>query len=97
MLNWYITIVVSAIMGLFTYRLAAMMEQVRWGVRGGLLAICGGLLAYCYVTVGLPGSKSILDQLSSWGVLLVTLIGSAIGIFIAWGWRALLTDYFHKN
>ena len=97
MLNWFITIVVSTMMGLIAYRLSSSTGQVRWGVRGGLLAICGGLLAYCYIIIGLPGSKTVLDQLSGWGILLVTMIGSALGIILAWSWRAVLIDYFHKT
>jgi hypothetical protein len=72
-----------------TYRLAALIGQVRWGVRAGFLALIGGLLAYTYLALKMPGSEGLLDGSVSRGVFLFTMVGSAVGLVTAWSWRAL--------
>ncbi len=74
---------------MISYRLAAYFGQVRWGVRSGFLALIGGLTAYCYLALGLPGSKNLLESFGAWGIVLVTLLGCAAGMLATWSWRAL--------
>ena len=61
-LDWLIAVVVSATVGYSCYQLAATMGQVRWGLRGALLSLIGGLFAYCYLALKLPGSTMILTR-----------------------------------
>ncbi len=82
----------TTVVGLISYRLAAYIGQVRWGVRSGFMALIGGLAAYCYLALGLPGSQNLLDSAGSWGIMLVTLLGCAVGIISAWSWRAMRTS-----
>lgn len=81
-------ILLTSIFGLVTYRLAAMLGQVRWGVRAGFLALIGGLLVYTYLALGMPGSVKLQEDLGAWGILLATLLGCGLGIGVAWLWRA---------
>lgn len=82
----------TTVVGLISYRLAAYIGQVRWGVRSGFMALIGGLAAYNYLALGLPGSQNLLNSAGSWGIILVTLLGCAVGIIAAWSWRALRTS-----
>lgn len=90
--DWFIAILMTTAVGLISYRIASYIGQVRWGVRSGFLALIGGLAAYCYLALGLPGSQNLMDSAGSWGIILVTLLGCAAGILTTWGWRALLVS-----
>lgn len=61
----------------------------RWGLRLALCGVIGGMIAYNYLALKLPGSQVILDESGTVGVLLVTLGGVIFG----WGagliWRQL--------
>jgi len=87
--DWIIAILLATIVGASSYRLAAFIGQVRWGVRSGFLSLIGGLLAYTYLALGWPGSQNLIEVAGSWGIVLVTLIGCAAGILAAWSWRAI--------
>ena len=87
MLDWIIAVLVSISLGYGSYRLSALNGQVRWGLRAGLLSLIGGLSAYSYLTLELPGSQALLTSLDRWGLLLITLLGAIIGIIAVWIWR----------
>jgi beta-N-acetylhexosaminidase len=87
--DWFIAVVITVFISLISYRLAALIGQVRWGVRSGFLALIGGLGAYTYLAVGLPGSDNVIHSAGAWGIILVTLLGCAGGILTAWGWRLI--------
>lgn len=87
LIDWLVAMMIAIIISLSSYRLAAYIGYVGWGVRIGFLAFIGGLLAYSYLTLKLPGSISIVQNLGEWGVVLTTLIGASIGIILAWVWR----------
>jgi uncharacterized membrane protein YwaF len=89
MQDWIIVILLTMAISLGSYRLAAFVGQVRWGVRSAFLALIGGLTAYSYLAIGLPGSKHLLDTTGAWGILLVTLVGCAFGVIAAWSWRRI--------
>jgi beta-N-acetylhexosaminidase len=57
-------------------------QTLRWV----LWALAGGLLAYNYFALGLPGAV-ILTSLGGWAGLIVTLLGGAIGLGI-YRWRS---------
>jgi beta-N-acetylhexosaminidase len=47
-------------------------------LRVGLWCAIGGLIGYVYFTAGLPGSDLLRALLSSWGALLMVLLGGAL-------------------
>ena len=58
----------------------------RWRVSWSLCALVGGLLAYNYLALGMPGA---LDMLVEWGggaLVGFTLLGEVLGAFAAWLW-----------
>jgi len=89
--DWFIALLVAGGIAWSFYRLAALVGQVRWGVRGGFLAFIGGLATYSYLAMKMPGSEILLIGSISRGVFFSTLIGAAIGLLLAWGWRQLNT------
>ena len=62
---------------------------LRWGVRSGLLAIVGGILAYMYIAMDLPGSQQLLSIPGAWGILLVTILGAGLGWGASYGWQKI--------
>lgn len=82
-------ILLTVVIALSSYRVAALIGYVRWGVRGGFLALIGGLIAYSYIALGMPGSQGLLNNLGAWGIVLTTSFGCVLGIGAAWAWRAV--------
>ena len=93
--DWLISLVVSVGIGAAIYWLTVQYGLAIWGVRGGLLAVIGGLLAYTYLAIGLPGSEVVITSIGNLGVLFVTIIGSGIGWGAARGWQII--DKNHKK
>ncbi|HSF81671.1 MAG TPA: glycoside hydrolase family 3 N-terminal domain-containing protein [Anaerolineales bacterium] len=85
--DWFATILFTLAIGSISYRIAAYLGQVRWGIRSGFLAAIGSLLAYSYLAMELPGSETIIQNYGGWGVLFVTFSGAAFGILLSWVWR----------
>jgi hypothetical protein len=86
--DWAMALLVTCVIAWSSYRMAAMAGQVRWGVRGGFLALIGGLAAYSYLALQMPGTEGLLNNSVSRGVFISTLLGSVIGLLAAWFWRA---------
>ncbi len=95
--DWFIALLVAGGIAWSFYRLAALVGQVRWGVRGGFLAFIGGLTTYSYMAMKMPGSEILLIGSISRGVFFSTLIGAALGLLLAWGWRQLNPGKNFKN
>jgi len=89
--DWLIAVLISAAVAFSFYLLAAYSGQVRWGVRGGFLALIGGLLGYSYLALQLPGTKDILQNSVTRNVFLVTLSSAVLGLLIAITWRSIST------
>lgn len=87
--DWVMAVFMAAGIAWSAYRLLVLVGQVQWGVRGGFLALIGGLLAYSYLAMELPGSENLMTISVSRGVFLVTLLGAALGLLIAWSWRSI--------
>lgn len=89
--DWLIALLITAGIALAAYRLAAVLGQIRWGLRGAFLSLIGGLLAYSYLALRLPGAEDIMQGSVARAVILVTLFGAALGLGITWLWRQVLT------
>jgi hypothetical protein len=87
--EWFLALGIACGFGLLIYWISSLVGQVRWGVRGGFLALIGGLLAYCYLAVGMPGSTGLVQQTGTLGVSLIIVCGVVIGWGISMGWRTL--------
>jgi hypothetical protein len=85
--DWIIATLLSLGIGGAIYWFTTTFGLVRWGLRSGLLAIIGGVLAYMYIAAGLPGSEQLLSIPGSWGILLITILGTAVGWGASYGWQ----------
>ena len=85
--DWIIASLVSIGIGMAIYWFTTTFGLIRWSVRSGLLAIIGGLLAYSYIALGLPGSSQLINIPGEWGILLVTVLGASVGWGASYGWQ----------
>jgi len=85
--DWLLASLVAAGIGIAVYWMDASSGMLRWGIRSSLLAWMGGLAAYIYLALDLPGTAPLIQASGSWGVLLATLIGCGLGWGIARAWQ----------
>jgi beta-N-acetylhexosaminidase len=89
LLDWLIATGVSILIGAAIYWFTKTFGPLRWGVRASLLAVIGGILAYLYIAFSLPGSEQLLSIPGAWGILMVTVLGAAIGWGASYGWQKI--------
>jgi beta-N-acetylhexosaminidase len=85
--DWIIAVLVAGVIAWSSYRLAALIGHVRWGIRAGFLAFIGGLIGFCYLALELPGSNILLDRSIPLGVVIGTFSGTLIGLLFTLIWR----------
>ena len=85
--DWIMAVLVATLLSLAIYRLAALIGQVRWGVRAGFLTLIGGLISYSYLALMLYQNPPQQSDSISLNVFLSTLGGGILGLVIALGWR----------
>jgi beta-N-acetylhexosaminidase len=87
--GWMAMVLILGGTGFLAYLLGKMLAGTRWGVRWAICIILGGLLAYTYLAVHLPGAAAYLHQ-SGWsGMIGVVLLGVAIGFGGVYLWYLL--------
>ena len=86
--DWVMALLLTSGISWLAFKFMSNTSGSRWGVRSGLLVLVGGLAAYCYLALQLPGSQSMLKDSVPQGVLLATIFGAIIGLIIAWFWRS---------
>jgi beta-N-acetylhexosaminidase len=85
--DWIGSFFVAGIVAVLAYWLAVLLGQMRWGIRSAFLAITGGLLAYLYLALELPGGLVWINLYGFWGIITITLLGALLGAGTAWLWR----------
>lgn len=90
LIDWFLAVLVSGILGLLAYQTGINLGKVRWAVRWGLTTLIGGLAASSYLAFDLPGSKAILMFAGKWGLVLAVLAGCGLGWLAGLAWRAAL-------
>lgn len=86
--DWVLSIVTAGLLGLGIFRYAMQAGMMRWSVRMGLMVAIGGIAAYLYLALNLPGADGLMDDMHTLNVFWFTIIGAAIGLLAALGWRA---------
>jgi hypothetical protein len=71
----------------FTFLVVGRMRTLRWVLRWTLCAFLGGLVAYNYAALGLPGSAQWLAQAGFVGLVWMMLIGIGLGLVAAFVWE----------
>lgn len=88
-IDWFLAITVAAMAGAAIYWISKMLVGARWGVRAGMLALIGGLAAYTYLALGLPGSVQFLQNTGTWGVVIVSILGAGLGWGATVSWQRI--------
>jgi hypothetical protein len=72
------------------YWVASRIKGGREGVRWSLCVLLGGLVAYNYIALGMPGAESWTTSQGMFGILVFTMGGQVLGALAAalWGRRA---------
>lgn len=60
--------------------------SVRWGLRSGLCAAIGGLVAYLLLNLGFPGLISWMEESGTWFVVQMAMVGVFLGWIAALIW-----------
>jgi beta-N-acetylhexosaminidase len=87
--DWLVALFVTAIVSGGNYWLTNQKRGLRWGVRAALIPLIAGLMTYIYIAINMPGSKSVLAEMGTWGVCLIVILGAGIGVGASWLWQRL--------
>ena len=85
--DWLAALIVIGMVSAGSYWMINIKRGLRWGVRAALLPFIGGMFTYTYLAVNLPGSETMTQKLGTWGVMLVVLIGAALGVGAVLVWQ----------
>jgi beta-N-acetylhexosaminidase len=83
---WLLSMLLLAAGTLFALWIGSRMASTRWSIRWGLCALVGGLLAYNYIALGLPGGVQFAAANGIAGILGVTFAGLLTGCGAGWLW-----------
>jgi beta-N-acetylhexosaminidase len=65
----------------------------RWAIRWAMLVLLGGLLAYNYLILELPGAIAWLDGRGLAAFLQAVILGQVSGFMIGWAWHAFFSGW----
>ena len=88
--GWFGMVLLLVVLGGVVYWLGSRFMSVRWAVRRTLCTMAGGLLAYTYLAVRLPGASDYLKMGGFSGMIAVVLLGAALGLGAALLWQRLV-------
>ncbi len=89
--DWLGALFITSSVGGINFWLSNRKHSIRWSVQAVFLTLIGGLLAYSYLALGLPGSQGLILSSGSWGVIWVTFLGAVIGAAVLWLWKLYIT------
>jgi beta-N-acetylhexosaminidase len=84
--GWLLTLFVLGGGGWLAYWAGGRIGSRRWSARWGLCALLGGLLAYNYLALGLPGAADALAAGGGGAMVGFTILGEVSGALAAWIW-----------
>jgi hypothetical protein len=87
--DWLAALIVTAVVSGMSYWIINIKRGLRWGVRAALLPVIGGMFTYTYLAISLPGSEAITQNLGTWGILLITILGALAGVASVFVWQYL--------
>lgn len=87
--GWFVMLLLLGGLGYLVYRLGDRYTSTRWSVRWVMCTAVGGLLAYSYLAMRLPGAAAYLQQGGWLGLVVLVLIGGGTGFGAAYAWLRL--------
>ena len=99
MAGWLMVMLILAGGAVVTYWLLIQMLELRWAIRWAMLVFLGGLAAYNYLILDLPGAGLWLDERGLTAFLQLVIFGQVTGFALGWVWRTLSmrTHRAHTN
>jgi beta-N-acetylhexosaminidase len=93
-LEMWLIVMIAVIGGAFlTFWAMSRLVSPRWGLRWALCVFLGGLAAYNYLALGLPGGANwIATSAGAFRVLMLTFAGELLGSLAAWIWMKLFSE-----
>jgi beta-N-acetylhexosaminidase len=89
--GWFGMMITLGGLGMIVYSVALRYISMRWAVRWVLCIVAGGLLAYTYLALQLPGAGGFLQRNGWLGIIGVVILGVAVGFGSAFSWWRLST------
>ena len=89
--GWFMSILLLGGLGALVYWLGSRYISARWAMRWTLCTVLGGLLAYSYIAVRLPGASAFLQKVGWLGMSGVIVLGAGIGLLAAYLWQRFVT------
>lgn len=83
---WLLTLLLLLVAAGLIFWAGYRIESAQWGARWGMCALAGGLLAYNYFALGLPGSSAFAISNGIGGMLMLTMTGALLGWIGGWIW-----------
>jgi hypothetical protein len=82
-------LVVLGGLGTFAYWFGNHYDTPRWAVRWALCIVVGGLLAYSYLAIRLPGATVYIQKNGWLGIMGVVILGALVGFGTGYTWQRL--------
>jgi len=86
-LGWFLALLFMVGGAALAYWLGLQFAEARWAARWALLAFLGGLAAYNYLVLEMPGSLSWLEGRGLPAFLQAIILGQIVGFVGGWFWR----------
>ncbi len=87
--GWFGMVLLMCVYGLMAYWIGNRFAGTGWGLRWALCVVLGGLIAYTYLAIRLPGAAAYLHK-SGWpGMAVIVLLGGVAGFLGAIAWFRL--------
>ena len=90
--GWLAMVICICGFGFLSYWIGDKSGATRWGVRWSICVVIGGLLAYSYLAIRLPGAMVYLQKGGLSGMVGVVLLGAAMGYAAAYIWFRLTKE-----
>jgi beta-N-acetylhexosaminidase len=84
--GWFSTIIILGGVGALAYWFGDRYISKRWAIRWTLCVVAGGLAAYTYLALRLPGATEYLKRTGWSGMIGVVILGVAAGFGAVYAW-----------
>jgi len=84
--EWLLSVIVIWASAFGIFIMGNRLISLRWGMRWGLLAVIGGMIAYIYLAARISGSERLLARSDSGAPAILIIFGIIVGWGIGWLW-----------
>lgn len=87
--DWFAAFLIAAASAAAVAWFGIRQAIARWGLRWALCGLIGGMIAYNYLVLKLPGSEAFVQATGTQGILVVTVMGILAGWITGLIWRQI--------